>query len=155
MDIATPKERDSRLTQGDWRAGHKVVERSGPAPPVAGFRRDSRPSPGSSTNLPKSNWRETAKPVEATSTPTATPTLALRSNGDKSDTNGVDTTGHQQQHHHHHKGQRPDLKLKPRTKPAVESEQLATEEYSKSTKPNPFGQAKPRELVLAQKKDTE
>jgi len=97
------------------------------APPAGAAR-------GGSANLvpERGNWRDTAKPVEDASLPPRKPAETTVQPAVKS--------------------KKPELKLTPRSKPVVEGEQLASDEYKKSSKPNPFGDAKPKEIVLAEKK---
>jgi hypothetical protein len=79
-------------------------------------------------SAPSGNWRDTAKPVDADKP-------AFRSA--PAETKPV---------------RKPEIKLLPRTVPVESDDQkLATGEYQKSSKPNPFGAAKPREIVLAEK----
>lgn len=142
IDIATAKreERDERLSSGNWREGHQVVER--PLGMSSARGGSSVIGPGECRNpLALGNWRETAKPVEVITQPVYS---AGPSRKESMTEVGVPSGP----------GKKPELKLTPRTKPVVEGEQLATEDYNKSKKPNPFGQAKPREIVLAEKKES-
>ncbi|PJF19141.1 putative RNA-binding protein [Paramicrosporidium saccamoebae] len=125
IDLASAKseERESRIAAGNWRDGHQVVESS----------RMERAAPRGAAPVfaPSGNWRDTAKPVDAEKP-------AFRSAP-------VETKPAMT-------GRKPEIKLLPRTVP-VESDgqKLATGDYQKSSKPNPFGAAKPREIVLAEK----
>lgn len=142
IDIATAKreERDERLASGNWREGHQVVERpAGMGAPRGGPAADG---PSEYRNpLAAGNWRDTAKPVEVVSQPVS----SMQPSRKESMTAVAPLAP----------GKKPELKLTPRTKPVAEGEQLATEDYKKSKKPNPFGQAKPREIVLAEKESAE
>ena len=151
IDIATSRGRDDRSpAPGNWREGtHQVVDQSESGRNLSASHATRGPL---SAPPPMANWRETARPVEniERSSPGAdlagrfpgrreSPSLAsggLASRGPTATSRGP-----------------PQLKLTPRTKPmAAEDEQLATDQYSKSNKPNPFGAAKPREIVLAHKR---
>lgn len=142
IDIATAKreERDERLSSGNWREGHQVVERSLGMSSARGGT--NTVSPGECRNpLAMGNWRETAKPVEAIAQPVPSVSPSRKESMTEVEIPPAPV-------------KKPELKLTPRTKPIVEGEQLATEDYKKSKKPNPFGQAKPREIVLAEKKES-
>lgn len=86
----------------------------------------------------RGNWRDTARPTEKSSLPPNHP----RKSAESATAQSVA------------KSKKPALKLTPRSKPVVEGDQLASEEYKKSNKPNPFGDARPKEIVLAEKKES-
>lgn len=137
VEIASPRqeEREGRTLAGNWRDNHKVVESA----PAFGKRADEaqgeRPGRAPAVAAPPGNWRDTAKPVVAE---TASPTMRPTFSRDTEKPSGPP--------------KRPELKLLPRSKPVEPNEKkLATEEYEKSSKPNPFGSAKPREVVLSEK----
>lgn len=129
MDLASKREEEARLPTGNWREGHHVVE--APSRPERSAPLMTRaPVPASA---PRGDWRATAKPVEAESRPAPSHPPVLRADGPKP------------------AAKKPELKLLPRTLPVEDDNKLATEEYRRSSKPNPFGEAKPREVVLAEK----
>lgn len=139
VDIATARreEQDSRLSMGNWRDGHQVVESSRPR-----MERSTPTAPGgpSPSLAPSGNWRETAKPVQAA------PTKDVSTKDAPPKASSLASAA----------PKKPELKILPRTAPIEnDSEKLATDQYKKSSKPNPFGAAKPREVVLAEKKSHE
>lgn len=83
------------------------------------------------------SWRDTAKPVDAD--PSAFVGLPPQARPAGTPTQPAIV-------------RRPELKLLPRTLP-IEGEERdqPAEEYKRSSKPNPFGAARPRESVLADK----
>ena len=119
------------MAAGNWRDNHSVVESA----PAFGRRAEEpqgeRPGRAGGFAAPAGNWRDTAKPVAVDAQPARF--------GDRPAASGLPP-------------KRPELNLLPRTAP-VESDdkKLATEQYQKSSKPNPFGSAKPREVILAEK----
>lgn len=123
VDLASSKGGESRLGAVNWREGHNVVDR---AP-----RSESMLSRGAPSPITQGNWRETAKPVEAAPLKESAHSPATQPFRSASTTT-----------------KKPELKLLPRTAPVVSD---PTYQYKKSIKPNPFGEAKPRELVLAEK----
>lgn len=97
---------------------------------MEGRERMERPTTALRPSAPimsSGNWRDTAKPVVAE---ISRPAESMKPVASK----------------------KPVLNLLPRSAPIdEEASRLATDEYQKSNKPNPFGNAKPREVILSEK----
>ena len=132
VNLATSRREDDRIPEKNWREGHHIVER-----PFATRSEESRPRAAPASSF--ANWRETAKPVE-------TAEVLSSAQQPQGPARKAAIPPHAQQ--------RRSIKLDigALALPTDKSDALATEEYSKSGKPNPFGVAKPREIVLAEKK---
>lgn len=128
VDLASQREEETKLPTGNWRDGHNVVE-SAARPERLALSRAPLPMAA-----PSGDWRATAKPIEAPLKPAAaSQPFSLRAQDPKP------------------VAKKPELKLLPRTLPVEDAGKLASDEYKKSSKPNPFGNAKPREMVLSEK----
>lgn len=141
VDIASARqeEQGNRIAAGNWREGHTIVERPNQysRPGEVGVRMERSSGKVATFSAPQGNWRDTAKPVESAPSPVHS---SFVRDTTKPSTPPVIPT------------RKPDLKLLPRTAPIEPEEgKLATEDYKKSSKPNPFGAAKPREIVIAEK----
>ena len=146
VDLANQREESagaSRIAAGNWREGHQVVEgRPRMDRPVMAQAPEGAPAPA------MGKWRQTAQPVFTEAAPRGPPREgSFRPSADLSSGETMARGG----------GGMPVLNLLPRTAPVVSDEgaRLAATEYQKSSKPNPFGSARPRELVLSKKEQSE
>lgn len=150
VDLANQREESagaSRIAAGNWREGHQVVEgRPRMDRPVMARAPEGAPMGAPAPAM--GNWRETAQPVFAEAAPRGPPREgSFRPSADLSSGEAMARGG----------GGKPVLNLLPRTAPVASDEgaRLAATEYQKSSKPNPFGSARPRELVLSKKEQDE
>lgn len=152
LDIsdAKPQGRDqfeaASSTKKNWREGHEVVSsslRESASP--ADWR--NKPHPAASSTAPN-GWRSTTAPITERDP-------GLPAQFDKNRHPKAKNVAEQSpspvkkqplQSFPEERKERPQLKLAPRTKPIDDEPAAASSDYSRSSKPNPFGAAKPKQL---------